>query len=91
MTCVTLRQLTEGLRLTSFAEAMALEYRIARRAVPGHDFSEGVRALILDRDNNPRWSPATLGEVTDAMVDAFFARLPQGEEWTPLTDKGDTP
>ena len=52
---------------------MAMEMRIAARLVAGHDFSEGVRAVILDKDNAPRWDPATLEGVTDAMLDAVFA------------------
>ncbi len=48
-----------------------------------HDFIEGVRALIIDKDNAPRWDPATPAGVTDAMLDAIFAPLPEDEAWTP--------
>jgi hypothetical protein len=41
---------------------MALEYRLARYCMTHPDFYEGVRALIVDKDNAPRWSPATLAE-----------------------------
>ena len=81
---VAFRQLTEGAEMTSFAEEMKREYRIACRVVQLHDFQEGVRALIVDKDNAPKWNPATLDGVTDAMVDAIFAPLPDDEEWTPL-------
>ena len=40
--------------------------------------------MIVEKDNRPAWDPATLAGVTDAMVDALFAPLPAGEEWTPL-------
>ena len=63
---------------------MAAEFRIAVRMVHRHDFIEGVRAVILDKDNAPRWDPATLPEVSEAMVDELFAELPSDEEWTPL-------
>jgi enoyl-CoA hydratase len=53
-----------------------------------HDFQEGVRAVIVDKDNAPKWSPADLAGVTDAMVDGFFAPLPGDEEWTPLPQAG---
>ena len=49
-----------------------------------HDFIDGVRAVIVDKDNAPRWDPPTLEGVTDAMLDELFAPLPADEEWTPL-------
>lgn len=75
---VTFRQLEEGVAL-DFNDAMRLEYRLVQRFMDGHDFREGVRALIVDKDNQPRWRPATLAEVTPADVDAYFAPLPDGE------------
>lgn len=81
---VALRQLREGARAKTFADNMAMEYRIGARVVARHDFIEGVRAVIIDKDNAPKWNPATLEGVTDAALDAIFAPLPPGEEWTPL-------
>jgi enoyl-CoA hydratase len=81
---VALRQLRAGAQLNSFAENMAMEYRIGARVVGRPDFLEGVRALIIDKDNSPRWSPADLAGVTAAMLDEIFAPLPPDEEWTPL-------
>ncbi|HWQ86457.1 enoyl-CoA hydratase/isomerase family protein [Brevundimonas sp.] len=81
---VTLRQLRLGATLATFAENMAMEYRLGGRVVRSHDFQEGVRAVIVDKDNTPAWSPAALAGVTDAALDALFAPLPAGEEWTPL-------
>ncbi|WP_332660832.1 enoyl-CoA hydratase/isomerase family protein [Brevundimonas sp.] len=81
---VTLRQLRTGATLASFADNMAMEYRLGGRVVRSHDFQEGVRAVIVDKDNTPDWSPADLSGVTDAMVEALFAPLPEGEEWSPL-------
>jgi enoyl-CoA hydratase len=81
---VALRQIRTGAKLATFAENMAMEYRIGARVVQRHDFIEGVRAVIIDKDNAPQWSPATLEGVTDAMLDDIFAPLPPGEEWTTL-------
>jgi enoyl-CoA hydratase len=81
---VALRQLRAGRAMTRFEDVMAMEYRIGARVVSLHDFQEGVRAVIVDKDNAPRWSPATLEGVTAAHLDAIFAPLPPGEEWTPL-------
>jgi enoyl-CoA hydratase len=81
---VAFRQLVEGGRLTRFADNMAMEYRIGARVVRKHDFLEGVRAVIVDKDNAPRWNPATLEGVTEAEIDAIFAPLPAGQEWSPL-------
>jgi enoyl-CoA hydratase len=49
-----------------------------------HDFLEGVRALLVDKDNQPRWNPPTPDGVTEEMLDEVFAPMPTGEEWTPL-------
>lgn len=81
---VTFRQLREGAKTMSFADEMRQEYRIACRISQRHDFIEGVRALIIDKDNQPHWNPPTLAGVTDAMLDEIFAPLPAGEEWSPL-------
>ncbi len=81
---VTLRQLRAGRRMTNFAEVMAMEYRLGGRVVRTHDFQEGVRAVIVDKDNAPQWSPSSLAEVSDAAIDALFAPLTADEEWSPL-------
>jgi enoyl-CoA hydratase len=81
---VSFRQLREGARMASFADEMRQEYRIACRVSRRHDFLEGVRALIVDKDNKPAWDPATLAGVTDAMLDEIFAPLPSADEWTPF-------
>jgi enoyl-CoA hydratase len=84
-TCkVALRQLAESLKLTDFVDNMAMEYRIASRVLVRPDFAEGVRAVIVDKDNAPQWDPATAEGVTDALIDAIFAPLPAQEEWKPL-------
>jgi enoyl-CoA hydratase len=84
-TCkVALRQLAESARLTDFAENMAMEYRIASRVIVRPDFAEGVRAVIIDKDNAPKWDPTTPEGVTEDLIDDIFAALPAQEEWKPL-------
>ncbi len=62
-----------------FATCMRAEFRIVSRIIHGHDFYEGVRAVLVDKDNKPVWQPATLSEVTDAEVARHFAPL-DGDE-----------
>ena len=81
---VAFRQLKLGGRARTFAENMAMEYRIGARVVQRHDFLEGVRAVIVEKDNAPRWSPPTLQSVGDNLLDAIFAPLPSADEWSPL-------
>jgi enoyl-CoA hydratase len=84
-TCkVALRQLAESAKLSDFADNMRMEYRIASRVLTRPDFAEGVRAVIVDKTNDPKWNPATPEEVTDDLLDAIFAPLPADEEWKPL-------
>jgi enoyl-CoA hydratase len=75
---ITLGQLMVG-EGCDIEEALTLEYRMTQRAMAGHDFYEGVRAALIDRDQQPRWDPPTLTGVTDAMVDAYFAPLGDGD------------
>ena len=70
---VTHHQLREGLE--NFRDNMKMEYRIVNRIIAGHDFYEGVRAILLDKDQSPHWVPATLAGVTDHMVAEHFANL----------------
>lgn len=75
---VTHRQLREGAVL-DFAAAMRLEYRLCQRFCAGHDFAEGVRAAVIDKDAAPKWRPDRLDAVTPAAVDAYFAPLAGGD------------
>jgi enoyl-CoA hydratase len=84
-TCkVALRQLADSIALADFADNMAMEYRIASRVIVRPDFTEGVRAVIVDKDNAPKWDPATAEDVTADLIDAIFAPLSAQEEWKPL-------
>jgi enoyl-CoA hydratase len=79
---VAFRQLALGAAAATFEDNMRTEYRIGARVVARHDFLEGVRAVIIDKDNAPNWSPAKLEGVTEAMLDEIFA--PLDEEWSAL-------
>lgn len=81
---VTLRMLAESLDIKDFADEMRLEFGIVHRIFRYRDFSEGVRALLIDKDNAPQWQPATMEEVTDEMIDRFFEPLAGPLAWTPL-------
>ncbi len=52
---------------------MRLEYRLVHGMVGGHDFYEGTRAAVIDKDGKPRWRPASLDEVSEADVARYFA------------------
>ena len=71
---IALRQMALG-PTVDFDEVLRLDYRIVSRICRGHDFYEGVRAVIVDKDNRPQWSPPP----SSAEVDAYFAPLGGGE------------
>ena len=73
-TRLAFRQNREGKRL-SFDDCMRMEFRMVNRVVAGHDFYEGVRATIIDKDNTPKWKPASLADVSDADIAEYFAPL----------------
>jgi enoyl-CoA hydratase len=71
---IALAQVRRGGEL-SFEECMRTEFRIVSRIVHGHDFYEGVRAVLIDKDNAPHWQPAHLAEVSAAETERHFAPL----------------
>ena len=81
---VALRELRGAREQPTFGAEMLLEYRLACRLIASHDFQEGVRAVVIDKDNAPRWSPARLEDVSQAALDALFAPFDDQAEWTPL-------
>jgi enoyl-CoA hydratase len=82
---ITLRLLTTADQRPTFADQMRLDYRLACRLIASPDFQEGVRAVLVDKDNAPRWRPARLEDVSDADLDALFAPFDDGTpEWTEL-------
>jgi enoyl-CoA hydratase len=73
------RQLVLGQDMETFEDNMRMEFRIGCRAVRRHDFQEGVRAVIIDKDNAPKWDPPTLQDVSEELLDGIFAPLGPGE------------
>ena len=82
---VSLRMLVESLRHLHFVDEMTMEYGIVARSCRSHDFAEGVRALLIDKDRQPKWQPSSPEEVTPAIVEGYFEPLPVTRTWTPLT------
>jgi enoyl-CoA hydratase len=69
---IVFRQMREGRNL-DLKQCLAMEYRLAMRVLPSHDFREGVRAALIDKDRNPKWQPSSLAAVGN--IDMFFASL----------------
>ena len=76
---VALRQLRLGREAATFEDNMRMEFRIGWRKVQSRDFLEGVRAVIIDKDNAPVWSPARLEDVSEADIEKYFAPLGDDE------------
>ena len=74
---LTLREMREGNGL-DFDACMGMEYRLTLRMLEGHDLYEGVRAILIDKDRQPHWQPASLAEVPDSDIDRYF--VPLGDE-----------
>uniref|UniRef100_A0A8C6XGR0 3-hydroxyisobutyryl-CoA hydrolase n=1 Tax=Naja naja TaxID=35670 RepID=A0A8C6XGR0_NAJNA len=71
---ITFRQLKEGASL-NLQDVFTMEYRLSQACMRGHDFYEGVRAVLIDKDQSPKWKPAVLEEVTDELLDSCFKSL----------------
>ena len=84
---LTLKLIAQGASKADFAEEMALEFAMVTRVSRRHDFIEGIRALLVDKDNSPRWDPPTAEGVSDEVIDALMAPLPAGEGWSPYARK----
>jgi hypothetical protein len=58
---------------------MQMEFRILNRMLQGHDFYEGIRAVIIDKGDTPKWNPASLDEVDHSDIARYFAPLGERE------------
>lgn len=76
---VTLRQLQEGAHL-NLQQDLQMEYRLSQRTMLGNDFFEGVRAVVIDKDQKPVWNPATIEGVTAEVINNYFSSLPPDQE-----------
>ncbi|WP_262694581.1 enoyl-CoA hydratase/isomerase family protein [Kordiimonas aquimaris] len=72
---LTFAQLKRGGAMENFRDNMRMEFRAVCNVMKGNDFFEGVRAILIDKDNTPVWSPATLDDVKDSDIDAHFDNL----------------
>lgn len=70
---VTLASIRRAAELPTLHDVLVQEYRVSCASLRSHDFVEGIRAQLVDKDRNPTWSPASLSAVTDADVEAYFA------------------
>ena len=72
---VTLAALRRARALPNLGAVLAQDLRVSMRSLRSHDFGEGIRAQVIDKDRSPRWQPATVAEVTPGLVESFFAPL----------------
>ncbi len=71
---IVFKQITDGAK-NDFEECMRMEYRMVERVMADHDFYEGVRALIIEKDNEPKWKPSTINKIKDKDIEKFFDNL----------------
>jgi enoyl-CoA hydratase len=77
---LTLAAVRNAQALSSLEEALNVEFRLCVRLFEDGEFIEGVRALIVDKDRQPKWSPARLQDVPPQLIEAYLAPLPPQEE-----------
>jgi enoyl-CoA hydratase len=77
---LTYAAIRQARRLPCLEAALDVEFRLAVRLFEDGEFPEGVRALIVDKDRKPAWSPPGLADVSDALVQRYLAPLPAAEE-----------
>jgi enoyl-CoA hydratase len=70
---VALEAVRRAAKLDTLEDVLRQEYRTSCGALRSHDLVEGIRAQVIDKDRNPKWSPASLAAVTTADVEAYFA------------------
>jgi enoyl-CoA hydratase len=81
---LALASLRRARTLATLEDCLAMEFRMAVRLAANPNFVEGIRAVVIEKDNAPRWSPPNLGDVHPAKVEAYFANLGPDELWPKL-------
>ncbi|WKA05141.1 hypothetical protein VitviT2T_023124 [Vitis vinifera] len=82
---ISLRSIREG-RLQDVGQCLTREYRMVCHVLQGEvskDFFEGCRAILLDKDKNPKWEPSRLEQINESMVEQYFSKV-DDEEWEDL-------
>ncbi|XP_023020012.1 3-hydroxyisobutyryl-CoA hydrolase, mitochondrial [Leptinotarsa decemlineata] len=75
---VSLRELQQGEHIT-LRDALIMEYRMNNNILKKQDFHEGIRALLIDKDKNPKWTPSSFSEVSEDLVRSHFLKVPEEE------------
>uniref|UniRef100_A0A0K0FBY6 3-hydroxyisobutyryl-CoA hydrolase, mitochondrial n=1 Tax=Strongyloides venezuelensis TaxID=75913 RepID=A0A0K0FBY6_STRVS len=76
---VTFEQLKRGKKM-GHSDVFPMEYRLSQRFMEDFDFHEGCRAILIDKDRNPKWKPSNISEVTDETIKKYFSPLPEKDE-----------
>ncbi len=76
---ITLEALRRGRKMADLEACLNMEYRLILRLFQAYDFFEGVRAIIIEKDNKPVWNPATLEDISQEMIAEYFASLGETE------------
>ena len=76
---VAIRQLEIGSN-KSLKDCLEMEYQLCLRFCKKNDFPEGVRAVLIDRGDTPKWSPASFKEIDDKLIDWYFKSLPEDDK-----------
>jgi enoyl-CoA hydratase len=75
---LTLKEIRKG-RTLGIDDCLRMEYRLSQSVLAGHDFYEGVRAQLVDKDRHPKWYPATLDAIDDSAIDSLFVTPLHGD------------
>ncbi len=76
---ISLELMRRGRQASNLADVLLLEYRLSQACMAGHDYYEGIRAVLIDKDHAPKWQPAALTEVGEDIVAAHFSAPAHGD------------